>query len=169
MNTSNQADENYLNSRYFKEASDILGNELEFNPQQFERFANWTKVVPKANTPHPNVKAFLESASATGSGYEAIASGWVIRKKDSFVWFETNQGQVLPMRSAFFQYRQDVYDAFEDEMTEALPLTGFVQALTACNPGTILRIYALSSEGAHEIAQCNVERVDSSPKNSLNF
>ena len=169
VNASNQSDDEYHNSRYFKEASDILGSELAFTSQQFERFANWTKVVPKANGPHPHVKAFLETAKATGSGKEAIALGWVIRKPDSFVWFETNQGEVLPMRSAFFQYRQDVYDAFEDEMTDALPYTGFVQALTACNPDTILRIYALSSQGAHEVAQCNVERVDSAPKKLAEF
>ena len=146
-----------------------MGSELAFTSQQFERFANWTKVVPKANGPHPHVKAFLETAKATGSGKEAIALGWVIRKPDSFVWFETNQGEVLPMRSAFFQYRQDVYDAFEDEMTDALPYTGFVQALTACNPDTILRIYALSSQGAHEVAQCEVERIESTPKKLAEF
>ncbi len=73
VKTSNQADEDYHSSKYFKEASNILGTELEFTAEQFERFANWTKVVPKAAGPHPNVKAFLDSASATGSGCEAVS------------------------------------------------------------------------------------------------
>ena len=169
VRTNNFADSEYENSKYFKEACDILGTNTEFSSNDFERFANWTKIVPKANGPHPHVKAFIDSVKATGSGSEAVTSGWVIRKQNSFIWFETNQGQILPMRSAFFQYREDVYNAFEDEMTEALPLAGFVQALTACNPRTVLKIYALSSEGAHEIAQGEVERLESTPKKIAEF
>tara|TARA_B100000700_G_scaffold94887_1_gene106961 strand:- start:3947 stop:5728 length:1782 start_codon:yes stop_codon:yes gene_type:complete len=169
VRTNNFADSEYENSKYFSEACDILGTNTEFSSNDFERFANWTKIVPKANGPHPHVKAFIDSVKATGSGSEAVTSGWVIRKQNSFIWFETNQGQIHPMRSAFFQYREDVYNAFEDEMTEALPLTGFVQALTACNPGTVLKIYALSSEGAHEVAQCEVERIESTPKKLAEF
>ncbi|TKB01507.1 glycosyltransferase family 2 protein [Alteromonas portus] len=169
VRTNNFADSEYENSKYFREACDILGTNTEFSSNDFERFANWTKIVPKANGPHPHVKAFIDSVKATGSGSEAVTSGWVIRKQNSFMWFETNQGQILPMRSAFFQYREDVYNAFEDEMTEALPLAGFVQALTACNPGTVLKIYALSSEGAHEIAQGEVERLESTPKKIAEF
>ena len=164
VTTSNIIDSAYHESKYFKEACNILGTDSDFSSNDFERFANWTKVVPRASGPHPHIKALLDSVKATGSGREAIASGWVIRKQDSFIWFETNQGEILPMRSAFFQYREDVYSAFEDEMTDALPLTGFVQALTACNPSTVLKVYALSSEGAHEIAQCEVERIESTPK-----
>jgi len=169
VRANNFADSEYENSKYFKEACDILGTNTEFSSNDFERFANWTRVVPKANGPHPHVKAFIDSVKATGSGSEAVTSGWVIRKQNSFIWFETNQGQILPMRSAFFQYREDVYNAFEDEMTEALPLAGFVQALTACDPGTVLKIYALSSEGAHEIAQGEVERLESTPQKIAEF
>lgn len=169
VRANNFADSEYENSKYFKEACDILGTNTEFSSNDFERFANWTRVVPKANGPHHHVKAFIDSVKATGSGSEAVTSGWVIRKQNSFIWFETNQGQILPMRSAFFQYREDVYNAFEDEMTEALPLAGFVQALTACDPGTVLKIYALSSEGAHEIAQGEVERLESTPKKIAEF
>lgn len=169
VRVNNFIDSDYKNSKLYREASEILGTNTEFSASDFERFANWTKLVPKASGPHPHVKAFIDSVKATGSGSEAITSGWVIRKPDSFIWFETSQGQILPMRSAFFQYRDDVYKAFEDEMTEALPLAGFVQALTACTPDSTLRIYALSSEGAHEIAQCEVERIESTPKKLAEF
>ena len=169
VNSANQEDGGYHSSKYFKDACNILGTDTEFTNQDFERFANWTKVLPKASGPHPNVKAFFESVKATSSSNEAVATGWVIRKADSFVWFETNQGEILPMRTSFFQYRQDVYEAFEDEMADALPHAGFVQALKGCTPNSVLKLFALSSEGAHEVAQCKVERLESAPKKIAEF
>lgn len=151
---------NFKSSRYYKEATKIL-NSTTFDLNKWEK---WSKVLPKLSTPHPTVKSFVEIASSTPKGTGGILIGWLIQEPDSVVWVEDDEGNTTFFDNAYRRFRADVYEAFLEEMVDAVTDTGFLLRVVNLKPGQRIHIKALSASGVHETSSMEVAAATSDPK-----
>ena len=147
-------------SRYFKEAKKIL----EAKVFDTKKWLKWGKALPKIESPHPSIKSFLEVAAGTPKGNEALLVGWVIHQPNSILWVEDEDGNPFFFDKSYRKFRQDVYDAFLEDMINSITDTGFLLKLTGIKPGSPVFIKALSSQGSHDVASIQLTTVESNPK-----
>lgn len=153
-------DEDFENSRYFNEAKKIIGSKV------FDRkkWLKWVKALPKIESPHPTIKSFLEVAAGTPKGNEALLVGWVIHQPNSVLWAEDEDGNPFFFDKAYRKFRQDVYDAFLEDMINSVTDTGFLLKLSRIRAGSLVFIKALSSQGLHDVASIELTTIESNPK-----
>lgn len=128
-----------------------------------ERWKKWAKKVRRESSPHPNVKANIESAVATESGQAGFMVGWIVHNPDSIVWIEDSNGTPTFLTSAHRIFREDVYKAFLSAFDQAEVNSGFLVQIRNIKPTDTLAIFALSSKGVHKICSADVGFLNALP------
>ncbi|MBN0987004.1 glycosyltransferase family 2 protein [Amphritea pacifica] len=149
----------FYHSLYYKEARNLLDNE-SFT---VERWKKWIKKVKQESTPHPNVKAYIESAVVSERGSSGLLVGWVVSSPDSIVWIEDEEGTPTFLTQAHRIFREDVYKAFLTSFDKAEINSGCLVPVKNISPKETLTIYALSSKGVHRLSSAEAGYLDSQP------
>ncbi len=139
---------------YYKEVKKILNLERGFD---IGIWRSWLKTVPQSTQPPQKDKAHVELAASTPRGKEGIIVGWIVHRKDSITWVEDEEGNTHFFDNAYRMFRQDVYDAFYEDMIDAIPQTGFILRVKDINPGQFLYIKSLSEDGIHTISSMEIK------------
>ncbi len=88
----------------------------------------------------------------------------MIHQKDSIIWIENEEGTPHFFDDAYRMFRQDVYDAFYEDMIDAIPQAGFILRVKDVKPGQALYIKSLSADGIHTISQMEIKSLENDPK-----